>query len=516
MTFARRAALLVCAAALTGCGSTVQVQGQGVLSSPRSELDAGAGLLGGDGTSGGASAGTSGDTSGGIGAGQPMAVPGSGGAGSNAGGSGPVTAGGTTTTGSGAGTGTTGTTGTGGTGSAAVSTPIQVGFVLSKSNAAVGSAIGVDGASNGDERAQAEALVAAYNGRGGLAGRKITPQYFEYDPTQVQDFEVLAAQGCEFFTQDRKVAVVVDPHFFQTSFLACLASKGVPHIGGNGGYAGNSASFTAYPGNVAVTTPSLERQVDLLVDSLQRQRWMTQRIGLVTYDTAPFRKAAERLTNQVRTAGGQVVETQYLPPINSASDLAAVSSGVSNAVLRFGNEGVDRVTFLEDSSYAALQFMIQSENQRRTWRYGLSSTDSPQLLIAVGAPEGQVRNSVGAGWRPNFDVEAAAIPPSAGRAACNAVFRKADLAYAPGTAAEQIGLLLCDQMTTLHRLVELSSGRLTIPDVLRTLPKVSFASASSFTAAFADGRRDGVSQYRDLAYTATCTCFRYAGALRAA
>ncbi|MCW2543514.1 MAG: hypothetical protein JWM40_1066, partial [Frankiales bacterium] len=208
----RRAALALLVAALTGCGSTVQYTGSATR---------GAGSQ--DGLSSVvATTGPTGSADSQITGGAPTGnVPGV---------SGPSQAGGATA----------GPQSTSGDSTSAVPTSgpgwdahtVSIGITTQQDVQTVAQAAGVSSVDSGDQKADVEAIIAYYNSRGGLFGRKIKGLYFDIKSAGNADTQAQAA--CSYFTQDHRVVAVYAAALVADTptFRACLAGKHIPVLAG--------------------------------------------------------------------------------------------------------------------------------------------------------------------------------------------------------------------------------------------------------------------------------------------
>jgi hypothetical protein len=502
MTGRRTASLAMAAliSLLVGCGSTVQPSGTltapgGALGPDSSGLDATGSDELGDAGLGGAAV-DSGSVSGG---GSPAGLPG---IDPLAGGGAPTRAGtpaapGRAVDGAGAGAGAT-----------ADRSPFRVGIVVVENNAAVAESFGLEGVSNGDEQANARAIVKAINADGGLGGRPIDPRYYVIRATDSSKSNgQLYAEICEHFTADDPVSVVLVTGVFEDSMWSCLSKKGILGIGQLAQYIGNVRTL-AY-NVISPSSVSVERQADLLARGLFDAGFYkgAAKLGIVSTDDEVFRPVVEkRLIPALEKLDVPMAEPAYLPPVRSAQDAASGAAG--NAVLRFRSEGVDRVVFLQNSANGALMFMQQAESQGYRPRYGLTSAQYPTPL-AANVPPAQLKDSIAASWVPSGDVAMKGAPVPPGRQRCLNALKTSGISYPAGTSPEVAALQQCDGLYLLASAARqggaadataLRAGALALGTAWKPAVTVS---------GNLDPRRpDGAPTWHVARFDSSCTCYR--------
>lgn len=392
--------------------------------------------------------------------------------------------------------------------------PIEIGtYYLNGGNAALAAA-GFSGVVIPNNQPVFAAIVTYINAHGGLAGRQIDPVYYEYNEGGNGQAEDQAA--CADFTQDHHVYLVIGGiNSGAGQLIPCLAQAGVPIIGANQDE--DASWFETYhrydyePDQVNFT-----RGLTLLVADLQAQGWFAgaPKIGLVQYAGSTYDSAVDNGLVPALAALG-LKPTDRIS-VDSSND-ASISSGASDAELKFDTERINRVIFLAPGGLAQTLFMENANAQGYKPGYGIWSTDSPSVL-AETAPPSQLEGSVGIGYFPGLDVAAAQDPTAttpAGKA-CLAFFQSIG-------ETDQSGLnnaLLrsaCDIFEPLMHVMATTPDATTSTAALETGFNAigdNYSPASTFATLFVAGRHDEADGYRQLAYTTSCRCFTYVGPTR--
>jgi ABC-type branched-subunit amino acid transport system substrate-binding protein len=501
----RWATVAVLALALTACGSTVQ--GAGATSAVAGPQDPGLGLgpaqPAGPAVPGALPSVAPGGGSGAVSPGAPVAQPGS------APGDGTQAAAPPASAGSAPGGQAPGT--------ARNTKPLSLGFLVSSDNQAA-SAIGADNDMTITYRDAAAQLVAEFNARGGLAGRKIEPVY--YDVNTQGDYNTQLAEACALFTEDNRVAAVVDViNSVQESFEACLAKAQVPHVNSSFSTA-DSTLLAQTPSLLAPTAPSLDRQITGVLQGLHDSGYVTSKNKLgVLYEECPYtqRPLALTLRPLAKKLGVQVTEAG-VKCIRAFNDVAEASRGLSSAVLAFKNAGVDRVTFVSTfEGTLLLLFSKAAEPQLYRPGYVLST----QALLALVPPQmdaEQRKDLRGMGWVPAIDTSAAKSPAApAATTRCLGLYASRGLK--PQTNTDRLlmftqcaGLFLLEQALTA---TAGDSSRAALVGAVQNM-QGTFSSPATLDGAthFAAGHHDGAVRLREMRWDTSCSCAQYISAPR--
>jgi hypothetical protein len=450
--------------------------------------------------------------------GGPLATqgPGAGTTGALAGG----TTGGTTgLSGSGSTTGTTsgdvalpgdGTTGVA-AGPGAALKLLEIGtYYLNGGNAALAAA-GFAGLVIPDSKPVFDAFIKRINERGGLAGRRLVPVYYEYN-TGV-DGRTQDAAACATFTEDHHVFLVVGGvNSGAGELLPCLAKHDVPLIAAATG--GDERFFAKYH-RYAYEPFQLNFTAGfrLLVSNLKARGYLNgvKKVGLVQFPGEAYDNAvSDGLVPALREVG---LKLDDRITTGSATDNSSIAADSASAVLKFNTERIDLVIFLSPGGAPETYFMTAADKQGYKPKYGIWSPDSPYVL-ATTAPRAQLSGAIGVGWVPGLDVASAQDPTAQTPAA------KACLAQGKAMGLDESGLgnplvrASCDVFNTLLGAVAGNVDATTSTAVLeRGFDALAgkVVSAGGFGIHWVPGHHDAVSGYRDLRYDDGCGCFTYVG-----
>jgi len=392
--------------------------------------------------------------------------------------------------------------------------PIEIGtYYLNGGNAAL-AAGGFGGLVIPDSKPVFDAFVKHINNNGGLAGRQITPVYYEYntgaDP-RTQD-----AAACATFTEDHDVFLVLGGiNSGAGELLPCLAQRDVPLITAATG--GDERFFAKYhrhsyePGQLNFTAG-----LRLLVSNLKARGYLgdVKKVGLVQFPGQVYDAAVEDgLIPALRAVGLKLDERVHT---GSNTDNASIASDSAGAVLKFNSSNIDLVIFMSPGGAPETYFMTAAERQGYKPKYGIWSPDSPTIL-ATTAPKEQLSGSIGVGWLPGLDVATAQDPTASTPAA------KACLALAKSMGLDTTGLgnplvrTTCDTVNSLLRAIGGNVEATRSTSVLEAgfdAIGTSIAPASTFGIRWAPGHHDGANGYRNLVFEDDCSCFTYTGPTR--
>jgi hypothetical protein len=489
MRGAGRCALLVVAVVLTAaCGSTVQVTGQagpGGLA-----VDAEGDALATTQTRGSAA-------SGGTGSSAPSA------SGGQRGGPG-VGPGSATPGGAGAAVGTK---------VPAARGPLEIGLVYGD-NGAANAALGVAISASNGPRAVMAALVTALNRAGGLAGRKVVVHYYSFDSTS-SDYGAEASAACAYFTEDKRVPVVLDLAFGNKFGMAtCLAKHGVVDIG-------HAASDTVADNDVrlfaAPAAMSSTRRYRGVLATLEATGYVTSKnkIGVLLEDCPHLQRAYRQgVLPEVARYGLDVVDTEQMSCATGFSSAGPASASVQSAVLQFRSRGVDRVLMVSDFEQVTL-LLLANYAESQGWRPGylLSSTAQTEVM-RPNIASGQWPQLHGAGWLPGLDVDDPHQPAAGADKRCLDLIRNGGVVVS-GWQDRYVATAECALVFLLQAALERSAGDARGTAVMAAVEGLG----SSFQApaivggrtSFGPRRHDGPAAVAPFGYVGACSCLRYVG-----
>ena len=511
-----RAVVAVCAVTMVGtaCGSTVQ---QSSVSQP-----AGAS---GDGL-GPAEQGSAPSISGAPDGVAPSSPPGGGGTGGTSGTVEPGSTGATTAAGS---------TGSGGGGStttgrapAAAGVPargrgwdesnVYIGVLTQKDAQQIFARFGADGVDPGNTEAQANAIAADLNRRGGILGRQVKIRFFDVKTLDAaQNGSAVGEAACTHFTQDAPVIAVwnISTQVDQTpTFRGCLASAKIPMFTAAARAVVDKQFRDHAPHYWHTVMVSWDRVGPVLVKRLQAQGWFgawdttlgragsgRAKVGVLVQGTPEGQRAAAVLTASLAASGYRdTVVYQYNDP----------SEGQASSVNHFKGKGVTHV-IVTDVELTA--FQMSAESQRFRPRYGITTYNAPYSNLEADGLVGPEANNgaMGIGWAPNFDVGQANEPaPSAGARQCQKLMAGAGQQLAGKRLASAYAFSLCDTLSLIGRGAQ-AGGGFTAPAVARGIVSSSgnFSPANGFAPALTADQPYVQGQARDLIWSTQCGCLRY-------
>jgi hypothetical protein len=394
-------------------------------------------------------------------------------------------------------------------------TPIKLGIIYVNNDSGASSA-GIDNGNSFTPRKAYEAVVAAYNARGGVAGRRIQPVYVELkssSTTLAADVEA----GCNRFTHDEHVSAVLGgTGIYSEAFSACLTNARTPQITGE--YAmGDADSLRRAPYLLPVATLTVDDRFRLVLERLTAAGRLTPKdqLGIVIegcpLDQRAYARSVLPTARRLGLTVAQTVESQCFEDIR---DLGGQAANMQNAVLRFQTNRVTKVLFVSGSveSNLLLYFALAAEAQGYHPGYALTSAAAPAVQEA-NTPAAQLANAVGLGWLPSTDSALARAPLPAARSCLSDLKRQGvtptgavDKAYAFGA---------CDTIGLYDAALQVTQGNADVAGVLAAVQglQTGFAGATSYgeRTDFRGGRRTGPAQGRLFAWSGACTCFDYTG-----
>jgi hypothetical protein len=402
------------------------------------------------------------------------------------------------------------------TGTTANRSPIKVGIIYVNNDSGAASA-GIDNGNTFTPRRAYEALVSAYNSRGGVADRHINPVYVELTSSSTNlkgDIEA----ACNTFTQDEHVAAVWgDTGIHSEEFSDCLEKARTPQFAGQ--YAlGDNDGLKRAPYLVPVATLTTDDRVRLLLERLTAAARLTSKdqLGIVVegcpFDQRAYARTVEPTAKRLGLTIAQKVEARCFADIG---DLGGQASDMQGAVLKFQTSGVNKVLFVSGSVEAnlLLYFATSAESQGYHPGYALTSAAAPAVQEA-NTPKAQLANAVGLGWLPSMDTNHVTAPLPAARRCLQDMKKGAGLT--PQGAVDRVYAYgACDTAALYDAALRATQGNADVSAVLAAVAGLGtgFAGAESFgeRTDFTGGRRTGPAQGRIFAWSTGCSCFDYTG-----
>lgn len=422
-----------------------------------------------------------------------------------------------------AGTGTTGiAAGTGGTGSVttggqAGTGPVKVGILLTKVGQA--DALGVSLGNTYSERQFDDAVINGLNKQGGLHGRRIVPVYADTD-TASTSWEADYSAACERFTQDDHVDVVLGSSFaYFASFEQCLAKAGIPHLSNTTNVADNQ-ELGRFPLLRSLIVPTIDKRSIAKLQGAFNTGFLTpsNKLGVIT-DSCP---GTQRAWNDVVKP---FLAAHHIPVAGTADQgcadgyngsFSAAGAAVSNAILTFRSNGVDRITFITVSETGTMLAMSSGASSQRYYPGWILSSLVTAAILQGQAPEDEMKSARVYGWLPSQDVSPSLYdPPNRAQQRCYGFLRTAGIK--PVSPADfSYAQSICEALFAYEAAVGRAGGSIVGTAVIRGLEQLGTSYQSVFNlkgaALFSPARRNDVPRlYREAVWRQDCSCFSYHG-----
>jgi hypothetical protein len=412
----------------------------------------------------------------------------------------------------------------------ATRTPVKVGFMLTDFTK-IAAAFGFSGET--DVFQGFKEMVAYLNKHGGLAGRRISPDYWALDGTTT-NATTEYQRACTHFTQDVKVEVVISDDNFDPTFEGCMGQAQLLHLN-IGIYGLDAAGQREHPIHRGPTTFGVDRYSAALLETVVASGAVKkgQTVGVLVEACAANIRAYDQVwVPQARRLGLKLSMAQS-ECSNGTGTLGNETSQIQNAVLRFRTESVTSVGFVSPrEGFLAVLFSQGAEQQGYRPQYLFTSVALPSRLVlsqgnGLAMPLAQLPGIRGMGWVPITDVGGRAPSQTAAQRGRVALCKKMSPSEAGAANAPDPGVRLdfqghwlreCDMMLLVRRVAELTDGRFAPPAVFPVYAKAvnAFPSAANLIGDYrATGTRmDGEYAAAPFTYTASCKCIRYTALAR--
>jgi hypothetical protein len=354
-----------------------------------------------------------------------------------------------------------------------------------------------------EQQAGFQAVINNVNANGGVACRKLVPQYFSENPVDQTGLQ----QACLTITQSN-VFAVVDPGAYANyaAGLDCYAQNHMPYIMGyqlDGPQIAHDYPFLFAIGNLTVTYRDS-------VFALAKLGFFSptsgfKKLGLIYRDCYPDLVSGE--LSWLSQAG---VTSADISSYNMGCPQAFASpSDLENAILQFKSAGVTNMTEVDELGDMA-NFTTISQQQGFTPKWGLADDALFEINNGSEAPNPQNLNGA-IGIAANRDGEnntpSLAANPTAGTAKCNAILQTAGYSV-EGTAAA-IGNA-CDQIWMLQAAVDNAPqmSQAALAAGLQKAGSIDFSFPQGPTNFTATGTTYGGQFWRQDQYTTACNCWQ--------
>ena len=400
-----------------------------------------------------------------------------------------------------------------GSAQAAVHGPLTIG-VLYADNGAANSALGVATSASNSPKSLMNALVAALNRQGGLAGRKLVATYYAVDSTS-SDYSTQANAACSYFTEDRPVPVVLDLAYGNKFGMAsCLAQHGVVDIGirTSDSVGDNGVGLFASPGSMTSS-----RRYPAVLSGLHRTGYVTSksRIGVLLEDCPDLQRAyKDAVVPTISRLGLALADTEHIACTTGFSSAGPASAAVQSAVLRFRSRQVDRILMVSDFEQVTL-LLIANYAESQGWRPGYLLTSQAQTeVMRANIASGQWPQLHGMGWSPGLDIDDPHQPLPAADRYCLDLIKQGGVTVS-GWQNTYIATTECAQLLLLGAALRLNGadarGRSLMAAIDRLGTGFEAPGIVAGRTTFGPSRHDGPSAVAPFAYVASCSCLRYVG-----
>jgi hypothetical protein len=379
-------------------------------------------------------------------------------------------------------------------------------------NAAFGAA-GIKGATVSDFRTMYNTVIDYANAHGAVfGGRKLVP-LFHTDKATDPDANTTYQSLCADFTEDHKVwAGQAYLGWGDEQVVECLSKAGSLAIG-QYNLTGPQSLYEKY-NDYAFAPISMEAVAGARnqIIAAKQQGFLDgthalggpHRVGIMYYSDNML-KAGYTLGYVPTLAqyGFKVTDFAEIDPNND-------SPGIQGAVLKFQQDGVDRI-FVLGTSTGMSQFMTLAEGQQYHPRYSINSTNNPNLLSS-NAPPSQLQGSVGIGWLPATDFKLPDWPANPARDLCLKIHADAGN-VAASELDRAIQMAICSQIFFTQLI--LNTTRSLKPSEVRkaveAIGTTHVTTADGVIDVFGPHKHWGTGYFFWMSYDSSCVCFKPQG-----
>lgn len=403
-----------------------------------------------------------------------------------------------------------------GDGPGVTATQINVADFYEPDAAAEDAALGAGGLNPGNTQAETNAIVAYINSHGGVAGRKLNVIWAQVNATSNQQQGFQAA--CSTWTTDNKTFVL-------ESGLAildqCTANAhGIAPSSGDIAQE-DTAIDQQFPADVNIDGMTLDRSMRYTIEGLQRQGYFSSgaKVGIATWNESDYQYGITHAALPALAAIGiRNPPVEYVTVAQSYGDLGSSSADVSNAILKFREEGIDHVLLFDGTagvnSSGTLVLLWMNDANSQAWypAYGLNST-SGLSTIAPDVPSKELQGSLAIGWNPSLDLASGdfnALPLNADGKLCLQILSAAGQSPS-GQNAEAVAFAICDRYFFIKYALDKVSGPINQASAMAVINSIgtSFPVISTFEANFSPSEHDGPYLVRNASFNSGCDCFKY-------
>jgi hypothetical protein len=306
-------------------------------------------------------------------------------------------------------------------------------------------------------------------------------------------------------TEDEKVFMVLAFSWGTPYAYECYASHRVPVL--NRSEYGDQNDLNRYAPYILPTLfLNATRMAKLFPISLAEHGFINDKMGIVSADEPPWRRSGKVLVDGIQARGGKVLDQVYV-----GTNLDGIASGISSAILRFRQRGIDRVVFWWEGGGAWLLFTRGADAQGWHPRYAISTYDAPKDVQELIPPE-QLPGTVGAGFMTARDVSEQVQPPLTEREkACLKLLERRGAKASEDGGVRPDELDVCEMFLLAQQALQPVTGKtLVSSDVAGYIQALGAYPAVQFIGSqFARGRPDGIRKYANFKFIDSCSCFKY-------
>ena len=389
---------------------------------------------------------------------------------------------------------------------------VYVGVVTANDVNAVAKQLGLKSIDGGDQEGEATAMVNAINANGGIFGRKVKLVFHDVKGNDVVTTpETVAAATCQFYANDHPVVAILSPVGIDTAnFRACMLKNKIAFFSVNTTPQDNVIGQANAPYYYQMVSPSWNGFAPTMVSMLRSQGyfsgWDTStnqagsapvKVGVLAGITDVSVRVGKLVASSLKAYGYDPVVYNNDPKDFTAAVLKMSGSGVTHLVIPDGGQAL---------------FMLTAATQKYFPRYGLSSADGPEAVLASNIPAAVLHGSMGAGWSPSLDVNDANDPgdTSSAETTCKGIFSKAGFDFTGRRLAEAIAFSYCDGLRIISEGATAGVG-LTPLSIYQGVVTIAptWKSALSFGSGLTPTHLTIPGAVRPFAFVDSCTCFRY-------
>lgn len=392
-------------------------------------------------------------------------------------------------------------------------TTIFVAMGYSSDQNEANAAIGVNNQRR-DARDYANVMIEHVNATGGVAGRKLAPIYYNFKSTD--DGNAADEAACSHWTQDNKSFVFLAGGEILWS---CSLKAGAVNL--SGGVA-SGKTYTRYPNLISPLGFRLERLTAATVNGLAKlnyfkptPEWPTGKLGLLTWDDITYVDGIKTGSlPALKRLGITPTDIRYIKTPQSLGAFSESSAAVSNAVLRFKEQGIDHVMIQDGpagvcgGTCLSLLFLQNADTQKYYPRYGFNSLNSPGTPLLPPRPQRGMLALSWADYDPSQDVPGR---PNTRRDECFKIMKAKGIEVSGAQAQVDAGGA-CNSFWFIQETLNKATS-LTAAGVVAAAESLggSFRSPLAYSTRLTAEQHDGIDGVRNSFFDDGCECMKFVG-----